>query len=238
MSPQTPAAGPLVRLAEGLHLLPTDPSNVYIWIGQDGVTLIDSGLPGAETMIADALRALGFGPSDVNRLVLTHWHTDHSGAAAAVAAWGAQVCAGRADAQVIRGMVAGSPPMLTPAERPHFEQISRGQPPAPPCPVHRELNGGDSLDVAGEAVVIATPGHTPGALAIHFPGLRVVLTGDTASSAGGRVALGPFNNDPAAAGRALRELARLDVAVAGFGHGDPVLIDGRAALAEAAASAA
>lgn len=237
MSPGTPAPAPVVQIAAGLHLLPTDPSNVYLWTGGNGVTLVDTGLPGSEAAIAAALHALGYTPGDVTRVVLTHWHADHSGAAAAVAAWGAQVWVGRADAPVVRGEVAGRAPKLTDAERPDFEQLSASQPPAPPCPVDRELDHGDPLDDGAAELVVATPGHTPGALAVHLPALGVVLTGDTAVGAGGRLQLGPFNTDPAAARDALRDLVGLGAKIAGPGHGAPVLNGASAALADAAARA-
>lgn len=231
------STGPMIRIAERLHLLRTDPSNVYMWTGGDGVTLVDAGLPGTEAAIVDALDELGLGPSDVTQLVLTHWHADHSGAAAAVAAWGARVCVGRADAPVVRGEVAGPPPALTPQERPLFEELSQRQPSAPPCPVHRELDDGDGLDAEGVAIVVATPGHTKGALAVHFPGLGVVLTGDTTVGSEGGLALGPFTADRAAAQHALDHLAGLGVEVVGPGHGDPVLTGGSAALRRAADAA-
>lgn len=228
---------PVIRIAERLYLLRTDPSNVYLWTGGDGVTLVDAGLPGTEAAIVDALGAPGLSPSDVTRLVLTHWHADHSGAAAAVAAWGARVCVGRADAPVVRGEVAGPLPALTPQERPLFEELSQSQPPAPPCQVHRELDDGDALDAEGVAVVVATSGHTEGALAVLLPGLGVVLTGDTTVGSEGGLALGPFPADRAAAQRALDHLAGLGVEVVGPGHGDPVLTGGSAALRRAVEAA-
>lgn len=224
----------LERLAPGLHLLATDPSNVYLWTESDGVTLVDTGLPGQEDAITAALHALGLDRSDVRRVVLTHWHADHSGSAAAVAAWGdVEVCTGRADAAVVRGDAVGQPPVLTAAERPLFEQISSGQPPAPPCPVHREMDDGDAIDAAGDALVVATPGHTAGSIAIHLPRLRVVLTGDIAANVHGQVTLAPFHVDRVAARSSLQRLAGLDPDVAGFGHGSPCLDGAAQALADA-----
>ena len=78
------------------------------------------------------------------------------------------------------------------------------------------------------------PGHTDGSIAIHLPAHRLLFTGDAAARApDGRVILGPFNVDRAEAISSFRKLAGFDVDVACFGHGDPVLADGSAALREA-----
>lgn len=225
-------SGPLTRVAFGLHLLATDPSNLYLWITSGTVTLVDTGLPGQEEAIAESLRELGLHRGDVRRVVLTHWHADHSGSAAAVAAWGdVEVCAGRGDAAVVRGDAAGQAPLLTDAERPVYEQMSATQPPAPPCPVHRELDDGDAVDPAGDAVVVGTPGHTAGSVAVHFPRLGVVLTGDTAAQLDEQVVLAPFHVDRAVARASLRRLAGLEVEAAGFGHGSPCLSGAARAMA-------
>jgi glyoxylase-like metal-dependent hydrolase (beta-lactamase superfamily II) len=39
-------------------------------------------------LVADAIRQSGYQPADLRRLVLTHFHADHIGAAAPIVAWG------------------------------------------------------------------------------------------------------------------------------------------------------
>jgi glyoxylase-like metal-dependent hydrolase (beta-lactamase superfamily II) len=53
--------------------------NVYAILGQDGVTLVDSGWTDEprESAILAALHRLGFTPSDVRRILVTHAHWDH-----------------------------------------------------------------------------------------------------------------------------------------------------------------
>jgi glyoxylase-like metal-dependent hydrolase (beta-lactamase superfamily II) len=220
----------VVRLHEQLVMVPTTHSNAYLWLAGDGVTLVDTGDPGDETIIAAALRELGLTERDLTRIVLTHFHPDHVGGAAALAgSSGAQVCAGRADAAVIRGTVAGPSWVPTDAERPMLAAVNSIPTPAP-CPVHRELDDQDPLDPSGDAVVIAVPGHTPGSVALHLPRLRAVLTGDVAVRFGDRVNLGPFNVDRALAWSSLQRLAALDVDIAGVGHGTPLTSGAAAAL--------
>jgi len=82
---------------ERAHLL-----NCYLRLDPDGVTLIDTGWPDSAALIAEALAAVDRRPADVNRIVLTHFHEDHCGAAAEIAGWsGAEVIAGERDSAYI-----------------------------------------------------------------------------------------------------------------------------------------
>jgi glyoxylase-like metal-dependent hydrolase (beta-lactamase superfamily II) len=185
-------------------------------------------------VVLDAIRRIGHADHDLVRIVLTHWHHDHTGGAAALAErTGAQVCAGRADAPVIRHDRPGAPPVLTPAEKPIMAGIDGLVTPAPACPVDRELDDGDTLDGdAGQrARILGMPGHTPGSIAVYLPDERVVLTGDIAAHQGEPVTLGPFNTDRDQATRSLTRLAGLDVDAAGFGHGTPITRHAADALA-------
>ena len=84
-------------------------------------------------------------------------------------------------------------------------------------------------------MAVAAPGHTPGSVAVYLPRHRVLFTGDAAARGqDGTVIGGVFNVDRAAAASSLRRLAQLDVAVACFGHGEPLTGDATAALRAAA----
>lgn len=142
----------------------------------------------------------------------------------------------RADAPVIRGEAAGPLPALTDWERPLFDQISTQVPATPPAPVRvdHELDDGDVLDFGGGALAVAVPGHTPGSLALYLPEPRVLFTGDTvARGPEGQVILGVFNVDPPEAVASFKRMAKLDIEVACFGHGEP-LTHGAAAQLRAA----
>ncbi|RZS45060.1 glyoxylase-like metal-dependent hydrolase (beta-lactamase superfamily II) [Herbihabitans rhizosphaerae] len=209
-----------------MHAFQAGHANAYLWRHGTTATLIDAGEVGHDTTVLDVLRHLGL---DLTRILITHWHHDHTGAAAALAdRTGAQVYAGRADAPVIRGERDGVPPMLTAAEEPLMASIAGTVEPAPACQVHRELHDGDTLDE--HAVIIGTPGHTPGSIAVHLTTERVLLTGDISAHQNGQVILGPFNTDREQAKRSLRRLTTIDVDAVGFGHGTPVTENGKATL--------
>ena len=222
-----------VELAPGLHLV-TGPSNAYLWLGTDGVTVVDTGLAGSTGVILEALEALGRRREDVARLLVTHAHPDHAGGASTIASWGrVEVLAGAGDAEVVAGLRPAPEPVVTDAERPLHEQVSAHLPPAPPVRVDRVLQDGQAVDPSGELLIVATPGHTPGSISVHVPSRRAVLTGDVAIEVDGQVVLGPFNADRGRALASLRRLGELDVDVAGLGHGAPVLSRAAAVLAAA-----
>src|SRR5690349_1401346 len=76
-----------VELAPGLWRIPTAPFdlvNSFLLADEDGaLTLVDTGYKWADKRIVAALAGLGKAPQDVQRIVLTHAHTDHAGGLAA-----------------------------------------------------------------------------------------------------------------------------------------------------------
>ena len=116
--------------------------------------------------------------------------------------------------------------LITPEERPFYDRIAPTIPPAPPVNVDQVLREGDRLDWGlPTAVIVDAPGHTPGSIALHLPDDRVLFTGDNIASLGAKPILGPFNVAREEAIESFRKLAQLDIDVACFGHGDPIIGD-------------
>ncbi|SDK08759.1 Glyoxylase, beta-lactamase superfamily II [Nonomuraea maritima] len=226
-----------VEIRPELHVLLLEFGQAYLWNDAGALTLIDSGIATSGGEIAAAVGVLGFRRSDVERVVLTHFHEDHCGGAAEVSGWGdVTVMAHRLDAPVIRGERSAPPPLLTDEERAlHHALGAHLLPPAPPCRVDRELEDGDVIDLGGGARVIHTPGHTDGSIALHLPHAGVLFTGDTVAHAAGQVMPGVFNVDRAETLRSFRRLAAIDASLACVGHGDPVP-DAHTTLTAAAAA--
>lgn len=209
-------------LVPGVYLLPFEIGHVYLWERPDGLTVVDTGVPGSADEIVEAIEAIGRQPAQVTEIVLTHCHDDHRGSAADLARLtGAPVLAHRVEAPFIRGDRPQLPPVLLDWERPIFEAVSPRVPAAQPAVVDREVEDGDTI--TGGGVIVHVPGHTPGSIALYLPALGVLFTGDSIASHDGHVILGVFNVDPAEAIRSLRKQAALDSEVAGFGHGEPVV---------------
>ncbi|MGW2560992.1 MBL fold metallo-hydrolase [Streptomyces sp. NPDC001514] len=226
----------VIEVLPQLHMFRFPIGQAYLWRDGDELTLVDAGHVHAAAGIEKAVRGLGFDPADIRRIVLTHCHRDHVGAAQELAdRYGAQVLAHALDAPVIRGEAPVPEPVLLDWEIPLYEH-GLTVPEAPPTRVDRELADGDELGFAGGARVVHVPGHTDGSIAVHLPRHGVLFTGDAVASVG-QVMLGVFNVDREQARASLHRLAALAPTTVCCGHGDPVTADAADALSAAAADA-
>lgn len=208
----------------------------YLWRDGTDLTLIDAGDIDSAAAIEDAIRTLGLDPAGIRRIVITHGHRDHYGAAQELAdRHGSEIIAHARDAPVVRGERPVPEPDLLDWELPLWEH-GLTVPEAPPTRVDREVTGGEVLPFGDGARVVHAPGHTAGSIAIHLPLHGVLFTGDTVASVE-RVMLGVFNVDRAEAAATFRRLAALAPRTVCVGHGDP-LTENAAAAMEAAANAA
>ncbi|MBO8187624.1 MBL fold metallo-hydrolase [Streptomyces spirodelae] len=236
-----------------LHVIPFAVGQAYLWRDGEEISLIDTGPPGGADAVEDAIRHCGAEPAALRRIVLTHFHLDHTGSAAELATrHGAEVVAHRADAPVVRGRAPAPPPDMAGApewERAVFDQVhapfgitadAPAVPPAPPCRVDREVDEGDVLEFGGGATVLSVPGHTQGSLALLLPEHRTLFTGDTVAWIEDAPAPGVFNQDRARTMTAFQRLcalsARESVETVCFGHGAPLATGGGETLAQAAAA--
>jgi glyoxylase-like metal-dependent hydrolase (beta-lactamase superfamily II) len=84
--------------------------------------------------------------------------------------------------------------------------------------------------------IVAAPGHTPGSVAVLFEDAGVLVAGDAIASHEDTPMVGVFNADLPQAVATFRQLATLDVDIACFGHGAPLVGDAGARLQQVAAS--
>ncbi|MFJ7987190.1 MBL fold metallo-hydrolase [Streptomyces sp. NPDC096351] len=225
------------RITPRLHLLDHSVGQSYLWQDDGELTLIDAGWAGTADGTAAAIRSAGLDPDRLRRIVLTHCHRDHVGAAQELAdRHGAEILAHGLDAPVIRGEAPVPEPHLLDWEVPLFAH-GLTVPEAPPTRVDREVRDGEVLDFGDGAVVVHVPGHTPGSLAVHLPRHGVLFAGDTVASVPD-IMFGVFHVDRAAAAASMRLLAKLEPSVLCCGHGAPVTSETAARLTAAAAEAA
>jgi glyoxylase-like metal-dependent hydrolase (beta-lactamase superfamily II) len=242
-----------VQVAEGVYRLGHPLVNWYAVVDGGRVTLIDSGLSGDAERIVDDLAALGISPQQVEAVVLTHGHADHSGGAEQVRSTaGAHVHVHAADAK----LVAGRPPLRTIARAPlmlrHTSReflatmrffVGHGLLRPTAVKVVDEFDDGAVLPVPGAPRVVHVPGHTAGSCALLLEARGVLFTGDAlvtldcyGGARGPRLLARESNDDTAQALASLDTLADLRARVVLPGHGDPFVGDVRAAV-EAAKSA-
>ena len=216
-----------MEIIPDLHLVPgLRGANVYLLVG-DRLTLVDTGMPGSEGTILDYVEGLGRVRGDLARIVVTHHHLDHVGSLAALKTrTGAQVLAHPKDAPFISGEQS-PPPVRSALPRLLTRLLGSALPRAEPAPVDVPLQDCDRLEALGGAIVLHVPGHTPGAIALHFPSEGVLLCGDVIDHRRNRLGPppGPFTEDMDQALASLRRLAGLDFDVLFPGHGPPI-VDG------------
>ncbi len=68
-----------MQIIENVHHVPEVSCNTYLILEADGLTLIDTGLPGSAGKILAYISSLGRGPHDLKRILITHSDWDHIG---------------------------------------------------------------------------------------------------------------------------------------------------------------
>lgn len=231
-----------MELAPGLHRIGTDIVAIHLVVTDDGMTLIDTGLPGHYGDLKKELATLGRPLSDIKGIVLTHGDSDHTGFAERLRAeLGIPVYVGAGDAARAMGEKPPPPPKdprrLGPMLGFFAYAISKGGVRMPAVKEVVPVDDGEVLALPGAPVIIGMPGHSPGSVAIHVPAVRAVFVGDeltTRSVLTGETGPqpAPFTDDQAASSASLERLAGLDVDFVVPGHG-PVWTQGAPALVAA-----
>src|SRR5262245_8023228 len=66
-------------VAEGIHRLTNGVVNLYIVHDRGRLTIVDAGAPGDWGMLVSTLGTIGRSPRDIETVLLTHGHSDHTG---------------------------------------------------------------------------------------------------------------------------------------------------------------
>lgn len=214
-----------MEIIKNIHLIPDVIANPYLIVDSDGLTLIDTGIPGSEKKILHYISNLGYQPRDLKRILITHADFDHTGSLAALKKMsGALVYANAIEAKAI----ATGWSSRYPKPRKWTSRIlyTLGYPFTRTAPVQidQQLMDGQTMDVLDGLQVISTPGHTPGHLSFFVPSLGVLFTGDSVVSDDNGLYRSVEDNtwDHEAAIRSVRHQARLGALIVCPGHGPVV----------------
>ena len=205
------------EIADGVLEVRVGFVNLHMVVTDDGVLLVDTGLPGRASAVLEALGRARREVGDVTHILVTHQHMDHVGGLAELKRRsGARVVAHALDVPVITG---ARRPALTRLQRLVGLLVKDPE----PAPVDEVLTADGPVSVPGIRA-FHTPGHTPGHVSYLLDRSGGVLfAGDAAG--GGKVRSTPraMTDDPAAARASVARLAELDFDVAVFGHGSAVV---------------
>jgi glyoxylase-like metal-dependent hydrolase (beta-lactamase superfamily II) len=145
--------------------------NAYLVREDEGLTLVDALIPRSAKPVLAAAQELG---APIRRIVLTHAHGDHVGSLDELVGQlpGVEVLISARDARLLAGDKSLDP----------GETKLKGSYPGTKTKPTRTIEPGERI---GSLEVVATPGHTPGHVALLDTRDRTVICGDVYSTLGG-----------------------------------------------------
>jgi metallo-beta-lactamase class B len=130
----------------------------YLITTPKGHILINTGIPGSDTMIRKHVEALGFRFKDIRILLATHAHFDHVGAMAAI----------KHETHARLMIEEKDAALMADGGNSDFDMGGHG-PMFPPVKVDKQLYNRDVVKLGGmEILVLHHPGHTKGACSFLF----------------------------------------------------------------------
>ena len=223
-------------LAPGVHGVRDGYVNWYLIAEDDGLTVVDAGLPASWKLLEQLLGRIGRRKEEIRAVVLTHAHFDHVGfAEKARSELGVPVLCHADEVPVTRH------PLRYKREREPFLYLWR--PPTAKIIGRLALSGAlfaprikevttftdrETLDVPGRPQVVFTPGHTLGHVALHLPDRDLVFAGDAVvmldpytGSEGPRIVSRAATASTQMAMNSLDRLAETGAGLVLTGHGEP-----------------
>lgn len=215
-----------MEVSTGVYLIPGTIANTYLIIEPTGITLIDTGLPSSVPKIVRFLASLGYSLADVKDIIITHADDDHYGCLAKLKSMtGAKTYSSAIEAKAIQNGHSSRPLKLTGFKAWLFGAFSKLVH-TKPATIDTNLVEGSLLPILGGLQVIATPGHTPGHIALYAPTQGILFAGDSLRSNGGKLVPSKGINtwDEHEALISVRKLSQYRARIVCVGHG-PVIYE-------------
>ena len=225
-----------MQVADGIHRLTNGVVNFYLVEDGGRLTVVDAGAPGDWRLLGPYLASIDRSFVDIDAVVLTHAHSDHTGfAERARSEVGAAV---RVHAADVERATSGTTPkneagygrylLRLEAYRTLFGLMRANGLKIVPIAEVSAFEDGETLDVPARPRVLHAPGHTEGSCALLFERRGAIATGDVLSTrnpltgrTGPQIAPDGLNQDSEQAMRSLGALASVGAGVLLPGHGDP-----------------
>jgi glyoxylase-like metal-dependent hydrolase (beta-lactamase superfamily II) len=205
-------------------------ANVFL-IVEEKLTLIDTGVRGNSKWVIKFIRDSGRSPEEINLIILTHNHFDHTGGLAAFNKLPrAKVAAPEIDFTLDKDIVPYPNYVSTLLNVPGFSLMKKRWI-LTAKDVDMLLTGNEILPVLGGLQVILTPGHTSGSISLYAPRKKLLFVGDAIKKRQGlHLPLKTATTDINQAIASIEKLAKLDVETICFGHGRPIKKDAKGRL--------
>jgi glyoxylase-like metal-dependent hydrolase (beta-lactamase superfamily II) len=155
--------------------------NCYLVVEEDGLTLVDTNLPGSADSILAAVDEADSG--EIRRIMLTHAHQDHVGSLEALHGKlpDAEILISERDARFLRGDKSLDPDEPDAKLKGSYVKVD--------VEPTRLLHAGDRV---GSLEVVPSPGHTPGHVALLDTRDRTLIAGDAFQTLGGIAVSGKY----------------------------------------------
>ncbi len=207
-----------MKVAEGVHRVDgVRISNAYLVSADDGLVLVDTGIPGNAKRILAFIERLGHRPDELRAIVLTHWHIDHVGSVAELQRLtGAPVAIHELDAPVLAGRERPAKGRRAMAVITWLFRLR-------PVTADLLLRDGDRI---GDLEVVHVPGHTAGSIALRWAD-GVVFSGDALLGdrhGGIRLPDPGLSLDPVQARTSAQKIKALGFTLLLPGHGRPATL--------------
>ncbi len=210
-----------MEIRPGIHLLDgIRGANSYLSVMDDGIVVIDTGMPGNAERILRQIKALNKAPKEIKLIILTHSDIDHAGSAAelkkmteakvAIHSGDASSLSGDKELKTVKGIIGVIFKLMM-----RFMRFPKIKPDI-------ILKDGDEI---GNLKVIHTPGHTEGSVCLYKSDDTLFVGDAVRTDKRGNLKLSPsaMTLNAQEALESVRKVARLEFDVLLPGHGIPVL---------------
>lgn len=195
-------------------------ANSYLYIAEDGIIIIDTGMPGNAQKILTQVKATNKTDKEIRLIILTHSDIDHAGSAAELKKiTGAKVAIHGGDAASLAGEEAPKTAKGFLGIIFKFMASFMRFKPLKPDVI---LKDGDKID---HLKVIHTPGHTKGSICLYKTG-DILFAGDalrTDKEGNPKLSSNMMNLDTQEALKSVKKLAGLEFDILLPGHGAPAI---------------